>query len=77
LAYANKVYKGDNKFMQEQINLETITDIKELQSMAYQQIKLLNQAQNNVQVLEQRIAQLQSQSTDDSEETALSSHKKA
>lgn len=63
--------------MQEQINLETITDIKELQSMAYQQIKLLNQAQNNVQVLEQRIAQLQSQSTDDSEETALSSHKKA
>jgi competence CoiA-like predicted nuclease len=77
LAYANKVYKGDNKFMQEQINLETITDIKELQSMAYPQIKLLNQAQNNVQVLEQRIAQLQSQSTDDSEETALSSHKKA
>jgi hypothetical protein len=43
----------------QQTDLTKIDDIDKLKSMAYEQIKLLNQAQNNIQVIEQRISQLE------------------
>lgn len=44
--------------MEDRINLEDITDIKELKSMAYDELSKLNQAQHNIQLIEQRITQV-------------------
>jgi hypothetical protein len=43
----------------QQIDLTTIKDINELKVMAYEAIKVLTNAQQNVQMIEARIAQLQ------------------
>lgn len=43
----------------QQTDLTKIDNIQELEALAYQQIKILNQAQTNIQIIEQRINQLQ------------------
>lgn len=45
--------------MQPQTDLNQITDVQELEAMAYRQVKFLNQTQTNIQLIEQRIAQVQ------------------
>ena len=46
------------------MNLETITDVKELKSLAYDQIVALEQAQNNLRLINARLAQLEQEETD-------------
>ena len=41
------------------MDLTTITDIDKLKALAYDQIQLLNQAQQNLQMINARIQQLQ------------------
>ena len=48
------------------MDITKITDVKELESLAYKQIKLLNQTQANGQALEQRIAQLEQEAKEPS-----------
>ena len=48
------------------MDITKITDVKELESLAYKQIKLLNQTQANLQALEQRIAQLEQEAKEPS-----------
>ena len=45
--------------MAPQTDLTKIDNVQELEALAYQQIKILNQTQNNIQLIEQRITQLQ------------------
>jgi hypothetical protein len=51
-----------------QTDLNNITSVETLESMAYKQIRFLNQTQTNIQLIEQRIAQLQEQSDKQPEE---------
>ena len=46
------------------MNLETITDVKELKSLAFDQIVALEQAQNNIRLINARLAQLEQEETD-------------
>jgi len=41
------------------MDISTITDKDKLQSLAYEQVKLLNQAQSNLNLIEQRLVQLE------------------
>lgn len=41
------------------MDLLVITDVKELKALAFDQIKVLEQAQQNLQLLQTRITQLQ------------------
>lgn len=41
-----------------EIDLKTITDTTKLESLAYQQLKIINQAQNGLQLIEQRLAEI-------------------
>lgn len=41
------------------MDLSKITDIKELKSLAFDEVQKLNAAQQNLQLLQQRIAQLE------------------
>lgn len=43
------------------MDLQSETNVEKLQALAYQEIKKVNIAQTNIQLLEQRIAQLQEQ----------------
>jgi hypothetical protein len=43
----------------EQINLEDITSIETLESMAYRQVLALEQAKQNLAIIQQRIAQVE------------------
>jgi hypothetical protein len=50
-------------------DLTKIDDIDKLKAMAYEQIKLLNQTQNNIQMIEQRITQLENEPKPKNEKT--------
>lgn len=45
------------------MEIQQITDIKELKALAYDQLILKTLAENNLQLLQQRIAQLEQAST--------------
>lgn len=47
------------------MDITTITDIKELKSLAFDEIAKLEQAQNNLRLLQGRIAELNSQKDKD------------
>ena len=44
------------------MDIADIDDIKELKAMGYDQVAIIQQAQNNLRVIEERIQQLQVQS---------------
>jgi len=51
--------------MDKPINLAEVTSIEQLESMAYKQILAQEQATRNIQALQQRIAQLSEETTDE------------
>lgn len=50
------------------MDIQNITDLKELKAMAYDQIANKEQAENNLQVINQRIAQIVGEQTDPEDE---------
>lgn len=49
--------------MQSNVELSTITDVKELKALAFDQIQLLEQAQQNIRNIQARIQQLQQEAS--------------
>lgn len=54
--------------MENQINLNEITDEKELKALAYDQMVALEQAQRNLQAINERLAQLSQASASSKEQ---------
>ena len=49
------------------MDLSTITDVKELKALAYDQLALKEQAEVNIRALSQRIAEIQQEDTAEEE----------